>query len=125
MSALGLFLVPAVLLAFATAGFAQAIPPGQPSDSPEKKSEATPKWKEKIWTRRLDGKLVAVDPKAGTLRVKTMNGETSFTVEGNAAKVRLGRAKVGQAIGVIYYEKDGKLIAKDLKGGLGTNEGPK
>ena len=123
MSALRLFLVPAVLLAFATASFAQAAPATQATDSPEKKAETKPKWQQRVWTARLDGELVAVDPKAGTLQVKTVNGEHGFTVEGNAAKTRLERAKLGQKIGVIYYEKGGKLIAKDLKGGLGTNEG--
>ncbi|OGQ80353.1 MAG: hypothetical protein A3F90_08065 [Deltaproteobacteria bacterium RIFCSPLOWO2_12_FULL_60_19] len=115
-----------LILAFPLGSFAQTIPAtGAAPVSPEKKEETKAGQTKRPKVSRTEGQLLAVDTKAGTLRVKIKDVERSFTVEGRGAKARLEKTRVGQPIRVYYYEKEGKFIATSLRGGLGGHEPPK
>lgn len=120
-----LFLVPLAILTFTAAGFAQATPatPATPEKkAEEKKVDKKVEKKQRPKTTQFAGELVAADAEKGTLRVKGKDKEMSFTVDSKGSKKRLGRAKVGQQIRLRYHEKEGKLIATSLAGGLGGHE---
>lgn len=108
-SALRLFLVSLVALAFATVSFAQATP-ATPA-TPAKKAEAKA---QKPKATHITGEIVSVDAKAGTLTVKVNGKEMSFTAETKGAKNALGKVKVGERVRVSYAEKGGKLIARSI-----------
>jgi hypothetical protein len=120
-----LFLVPVAILTFAMAGFAQDSATKQAAPgATEKKGEAKPQPKQRVKPSVFEGNVAAIDLKAGTLKVRARDGkEQTFTVEGAITKARLEKARVGHVIRVGYVEKEGKLVATGLKGGLGGHEG--
>lgn len=121
---LRLFLMSIAIFTFATTSFAQGTPAPKASDSAGQKPETkTEKPKQRVKPSRFDGTVAAFDAEAGKLTVKDKKGiEKSFTVEDKNVKTRLERASVGHAIRVSYVEKDGKLVATSLAGGLGGHE---
>ena len=114
-----LFLVPLVTLVFIGAGCAPASPP---TPAVPAGAEGKAQRRERPKMTRLEGEVIAIDVEASTLTVKTKGEEMSFIVESKGAKARLAKAKVGKEIRLSYFERDGKLIADYLAGGLGGRE---
>ena len=107
---LRLLFVPMVIVAFAGASFAQTTPqtPAKPIHGESK---------------RDSGQLVAVDTKAGTLKVKTKDKELSLIAESKEAKAALAKVKVGEKVRFGYVEKGGKLILINVGSPKGSTSG--
>ena len=100
----------AILLAFLV-----FTSPGFGADStPNKKTSPSKENKTQTPTRqRFKGEVMSLDAKAGTVDVKSTNGEKSFVTQ-DAAKDSLEVLKTGERVRVTYSEKEGKLIATSL-----------
>ena len=107
------FVVALTILAFGGFGLAAEKTDKPVEKAPEKSMEKGAK-PETVKSTSATGEVKSVDPKAGTLTVKSKDKDINLTAESKSTKSSLEKVKVGDMVKVSYTEKDGKMTATSI-----------